>query len=226
MADNGRSGFNAVEHIITPATAPHLQLKWTHQAGGDVISQPVIANGLIYWASWDGYEHATTLDNKMVWSTYLGQNVAPLCIPPHQGVSSTATIASLRMNGTMTSVDFLGGGDGYFYALNALTGAILWKTFLGSPPNHYLWSSPVFYQEHIYMGVSSVGSCPDIPGRVVQLDPVTGTIQHVFNAVPPGCIGAGAWSSPTIDETAGTVYIATGSKGPCPTHELGALDIY
>jgi hypothetical protein len=76
------------------------------------------------------------------------------------------------------------------------------------------------------MGVSSFGSCPDIPGQVVQLDPVTGTIQHVFNAVPPGCIGAGVWSSPTIDETAGTVYIATASKGPCPTHELAALDIY
>ena len=226
MADNGRSGFNAAETIITLATAPELKLKWTHQAGDAVVSQPVVANGLIYWASWDGYEYATTLDNKTVWATYLGQTVAPLCIPPYLVVSSTATITRVKMNGTMTLVEFLGGGKGYFYALNALTGTILWRTFLGSPPSHYLWSSQAFYQGHIYMGVSSVGDCPLIPGRVVQLDPVTGVIQHVFNTIPPGCLGGSVWSSPTIDETAGTVYIAVGNKGPCPTHELSALDIH
>ena len=226
MADNGRSGFNAAETIITPTTAPELKLKWTHQSGADVVAQPIVADGLIYWGSWDGYEYATTLDNKTVWATYLGQTVAPLCIPSHLGVSSTATIASVKMNGTMTLVDFLGGGNGYFYALNALTGAILWRTFLGSPPGYYLWSSPAFYQGHIYMGESSVGDCPLVPGRVVQLDPVTGTIQHVFNTIPNGCLGGGVWSSPTIDEAAGTVYIAVGNKGPCPTPQLADRDIY
>ncbi len=34
-------------------------------------------------------------------------------------------------------VDFVGGADGYFYALNALTGAIIWKTLLGPPPGYY-----------------------------------------------------------------------------------------
>jgi polyvinyl alcohol dehydrogenase (cytochrome) len=227
MADNGRSSFNAVETIITPATAPELKLKWTHQAGDAVVSQPVVVNGLIYWASWDGYEYATTLDNRTVWATYLGRTVAdPSCIPPQLGVTSTATIANVNINGTLTSADFLGGGNGYFYALNALTGTIIWKTFLGSPPGYYLWSSPAFYQGHIYMGVSSLGDCPLVPGRVVQLDPATGMIQHVFNTVPNGCRGGGVWSSPVIDETTGTVYISTGTKGPCATPELGKLDIH
>ena len=227
MADNGRSGFNAAENIITPATAPTLKLKWTYQTSEPVVSQPVVANGLIYWASWDGYEYATTLDNKMVWATFLGKTVAdPICIPPRLGVTSTATIASVSINGTMTAMDFVGGGNGYFYALNALTGAIVWKTFLGSPPGYYLWSSPAFYQGHIYMGESSLGDCPLVPGGVVQLDPATGTIQHVFNTVPEGCIGGGVWSSPVIDEAAGTVYISTGTKGPCPTPQLAALDIH
>jgi len=227
MANNGRNGFNAAENIITPATAPQLKLKWTHQAGDAVVSQPVVANGLIYWASWDGYEYATTLDNKTVWATFLGKTVAdPICIPPRLGVTSTATIASVNINGTMTSVDFLGGGDGYFYALNALTGAIIWKTFLGSPPGYYLWSSPAFYQGHIYMGESSLGDCPLVPGRVVQMDAATGVIQHAFDTVPPGCIGGGVWSSPTIDEAAGTIYVSTGTKGPCHTPQLAALDIH
>jgi polyvinyl alcohol dehydrogenase (cytochrome) len=227
MADNARSGFNAAETIITPETAPHLKLKWTHQSGDAVVDQPVINNGIIYWASWDGYEYATTLDNKTVWATYLGRTIAdPSCIPPQLGVTSTATITSVNINGKMTLVDFLGGGNGYFYALNALTGAVIWRTFLGSPPGYYLWSSPAFYQGHIYMGVSSLGDCPLVPGRIVQLNPSTGTIQHTFNTVPNGCRGGGVWSSPVIDDAAGTVYVSTGTKGPCQTPQLGKLDTH
>lgn len=227
MADNGHSGFNAAETIITPETAPKLKLKWMHQTGDAVVAQPVIANGLIYWASWDGYEYATTLDNKTVWAVYLGRTIAdPICIPPRLGVTSTATIASVDINGTKTTMDFLAGGNGYFYALNALTGVVVWRTFLGSPPGYYLWSSPAFYQGHIYMGVSSLGDCPLVPGRVVQLDPATGAIQHSFNTVPAGCLGGGVWSSPTIDEAAGTVYVSTGTKGPCHTPQLSKLDVH
>jgi len=55
MANNAHTGFNATETILTPATAPKLMLQWTHPPGGAVVSQPIVANGLIYWGSWDGY---------------------------------------------------------------------------------------------------------------------------------------------------------------------------
>ncbi len=226
MADNGRSGFNAAETIITPAMAPELKLKWTHQAGGAVVSQPVVANGLIYWGSWDGYEYATTLDNKTVWATYLGMEIAnPICIPPRLGVSSTATIASVDIDGTNTLVDFLGGADGYFYALNALTGAIIWKTLLGPPPGYYNWSSPALYHGSIYVGAGSLGDCPLVQGKVYQLDAATGNVQHVFKGAADGCIGGGTWTSPTIDEAAGIVYVATGTKDGCYIYEKYAMSL-
>ncbi len=226
MADNGHSGFNAAENVITPATAPTLKLKWTHSAGDAVVSQPVVSNGLIYWGSWDGFEYATDLNGGTVWAANLGTTTAkPICVPPHLGVSSSATIANVEINGTVTLVDFLGGGNGNFYALDARTGAIIWKTFLGTPPAHYLWSSPTLYNGSIYMGVASVGDCPLVQGQLVQMDAVTGRIQHTFNTVPDGCVGGGVWSSPTIDEAAGTVYISTGTIDRCQTHERYAIGL-
>ena len=49
MGNNQRSGYNAAETIINPTSAPQLKLKWTHQAGGAVTTQPTVANGMVYW---------------------------------------------------------------------------------------------------------------------------------------------------------------------------------
>jgi outer membrane protein assembly factor BamB len=215
MADNGHSGFNPAENIITEASAPQLRLKWKLTAGAYVASQPVEANGLIYWGSWDGFEHATDLDNRTVWATNLGITRDPACYPSFAGVTSTATIASVHRNGTTIAVDFVGGGDGNLYALDARTGEIIWKQLLGSPPHYYLWGSPAVYKRSVYIGISSFGDCPLVRGGVVQLDVATGRIQHTFNTVPRGCIGASIWTTPTIDEAADTLYVSTGNAKPC-----------
>jgi polyvinyl alcohol dehydrogenase (cytochrome) len=122
-------------------------------------------------------------------------------------------------------VDFVGGGNGRFYALNALTGAIIWQQTLGAPPSHFLWSSPALFNTHIYMGMSSFGDCPLIQGQLIQLDAATGAIQHTFNVVPNGCTGGSVWSSPTIDAVAGTVYISTGNPGICSSSEPDAISL-
>jgi len=219
MADNGHSGFDPNETTITPSTAPNLKLKWIHTAGGDVTAQPVEANGLVYWGSWDGYEHATKLDNTKAWSTSVGTTTDSACSPPRVGVASTATIGTVTINGTATSVDFVGGGNGKFYALNALTGAIIWQKTLGSSPSHFLWGSPALFNNSIYIGMSSLGDCPLVQGQLIQLDAASGSIQHTFNVVPSGCTGGSVWSSPTIDTTASTVYISTGNQGSCSSSE-------
>src|ERR1700680_4557392 len=57
----GRTGFNAAETTITPANASQLILHWKNTADGGISSQVAAANGLLYWGSWDGIEHATNL---------------------------------------------------------------------------------------------------------------------------------------------------------------------
>src|SRR5947207_2332665 len=49
LMGNGRSGYNGFETIINQTTAPNLKLHWTHTAAGAISTQPVEANGLIYW---------------------------------------------------------------------------------------------------------------------------------------------------------------------------------
>ena len=54
-------------------------------------------------------------------------------------------------------------------------------------------------------------------GELVKLDALTGAIQATFYSVPEGCTGGGIWSSPTIDEATGVVYVGTGDARECPS---------
>ncbi len=209
--DLGRSGYYPSETGLTPANVTNLKLHWTAKGGTGSYAQPIVANNLVYWGDWNGFEHATNLCGTDVWETNLGVNTDSACLPPVAGVSGTATIG---MMGT-TSVVYVPGGDDNFYALNALTGAVIWKTNLGTPPGDYLWSSPILYNGSIYQAVASFGDCPLVQGRLVQMDASTGAIQHIAYMVPNGCIGGGIWSSPAIDASDGSIYVTTGTPNGC-----------
>ncbi len=214
--DLGRSGYYPSETGLTPANVATLKLHWTAKGGTGSYAQPIAANNLIYWGDWSGFEHATNLSGTDVWETNLGVNTDSACLPPVAGVAGTATIGLM---GT-TSVDYVPGGDDNFYALNALTGAVIWKTNLGTPPGDYLWSSPTLYNGSIYQAVASFGDCPLVQGRFVQMDASTGAILHVTDMVPNGCIGGGIWSSPTVDASDGSIYVTTGTPNACNLPEL------
>jgi polyvinyl alcohol dehydrogenase (cytochrome) len=224
MGDTSRSGFNAAETMINPTSAHNLKLHWKLKAGGKVTTQPVVANGLVYWGSWDGYEHATNpTTGKDAWAVNLGQS-SPMCSPKtHNGVLSSAAFASLAIGGVKTPVIFVGGGDANLYALNANTGAMIWHTSLGAVSDHFLYGSLAFYKGSIYIGVSSHGDCPLEQGQLVQLRATTGKIQHTFNVVPAGCIGGSVWVAPTIDAATGIIYFGTGNGGTCSTSETMAV---
>lgn len=220
LGDNGRSGYNSAETAINPATVSNLQLLWQYNANGSISTQPIVANGMIYWGSWDGVEHATSLNGTSTWTKNSGVTSVPTCFPPTSvGVASSATVASVVINGTLTPVVYVGGGRAQFLALNANTGAVIWKTQLGVSPNHFIWSSPAVYNGSVYIGLASFGDCPLVRGALFQLDAVTGVILHTFYTVPSGCVGASVWGSPTIDETTGMLYFATGNGGSCSTAE-------
>jgi polyvinyl alcohol dehydrogenase (cytochrome) len=220
-----RTGFAAGETAITPSTAPNMRLQWSAHAGGSVSAEPVTANGNVYWGSWDGYEHSSSTSGTQHWQTYLGTNIDSKCAPPQTGVASSATIGAVKVGGTSTSVDFVGGGNGYFYALNAATGAVIWKQHLGATPAHFLWSSPLLHGGSVYEGVASFGDCPLVRGEMVQMNATTGAIQHIFYTVPGGCIGAGVWGSATFDPTSGDIYFGTGNAGSCSSSEPLAVAV-
>ena len=215
--DNARDSFNAAETIITPAAAPQLKQKWAHTGANGISDQIAAVGGTVYWGSWDGYVHATNASNGAhVWSKFIGQTTDSACSPPRVGVASSPTVVSV--NGGPLEV-FIGGGDANVYALDASSGNILWHTSLGASPSTFIWDSPVEFNGFVYIGTSSFGDCPLVQSHFYQLDASSGAIKNTFNIVPDGCTGAGLWGSPTIDETAKTIFLATGNTGSCGSSE-------
>jgi outer membrane protein assembly factor BamB len=221
----GKGGFNDNETAITTATAPSLTRSWTAHAGGGISSEPVVVDGTIFWGSWDGYEHATSVSGQARWSTFLGSMSSSQCYPTTAGVASTATVMPVERNGKTTLVDFVGGGNARVFALNAATGNVLWSTALGSANGTFIWDSPVLYQGHLYIGTASVGECPGTAGYFFQLNSTTGAIERVLNLVPPGCLGGGVWGSPTLDADNDELYFTTSNGSTCGIDEPYAMSM-
>jgi hypothetical protein len=212
--DLGRSGYYPTQTGVTAANVVTLKLHWTTTTGGvGGYSQPMVANNMLYWGDWNGAEHATDLTGKDVWTVNTGQNIDNNCLPPVAGVSGTSTIGMIGS----TSVDYFPGGDDNFYAVNAVTGAIMWKTNLGTPPADYLWGSPILFNGSIYQPIASFGDCPLVQGQLVQMDATTGAIEHTAVMAPNGCVGGGIWSSPAVDPSDGSIYVTTGTPNGCNT---------
>jgi len=213
-------GYAAGEDLIAPTTASSLITRFALDTGSPVSAQPTVAAGTVFWGSWDGDEHATTIFGKTPWSTFVGKTTGgPTCNPHEVGVEGTPTYAQLDIKGRERSVLFVAGGNHSAYALDAVTGAVIWRTSLGSLSADFVWDSPVLYNGNIYLGVASFGDCPLMRGDLFELNAATGAVRNVLYVAPKGCIGLGIWATPTIDVAAGTLYIATGNLGPCKEKE-------
>jgi outer membrane protein assembly factor BamB len=206
--DLGRSSDNN-ETILNTSNIGQLSKLWTFQTQDAVAAPATVVGYTIYVGSWDGYEYA--LDSQtgaLNWKTYLGKTVAnPWCRPPKLGVTSGATV----INGTL----YVGGGDAYWYALNATTGAVEWKVFVGSTNakvGYYNWSSPLIYKGYAYIGASSLGDCPLAQGKLLQVSLSTHKVVKTLDMVPNGQVGGGIWTSPSLDLSTQTLYLSTGTE--------------
>lgn len=207
MHDNLRTGASADTSIST-RNAGQLAKLWSYQTGGMISAQPAIVNSVVYLGSWDGYEYALdAATGAVLWKTFLGITTAsPVCFPSQLGISSSATV----QNGVV----YVGGGDAYWYALDAATGAVLWKVITGdnsATGGHYNWSSPLIYNGYAYIGIASLGDCPLVQGQLLQVNLSTQQVVATLNLVPNGQTGAGVWTSPTLDAATNTIYITTGT---------------
>lgn len=219
LNNQARTGYNSAETVITPATAPNLTQLWTAAAGGAISAEPVQADGVVYYGSWDGYEYAVdAATGTTLWqSPYLGQLISTACDPSTLGVGSTAAIGAITVNGIPTQAVFVGGGNSNLYALDANTGAVIWNTALGvaTQPYRFLWSSPLLYNGSVYEGVASCGN-GRASGEVIQVNMATGTVQNTLRTQPSGCLGASVWGSPAVDTATGDLYFGTGNNaGQC-----------
>lgn len=209
---------------LTAADVPKLKLKWAFNLGEVTVarSQPAVVGGRVFIASQSGAVYALDAHTGC---TYWGFRAAP-------GLRGGITIGDA--NGA--AAVFFADAGGTVYAVNAQTGQLIWKV---RPVDHfsaYGTATPRFYKGVVYQPLASFeeGLGPDpkfgcctARGSVTALDAATGkTIWQTFTiAETPkptgknsagtqqfGPSGAGVWSSPTIDEQAAALYVATGDN--------------
>jgi polyvinyl alcohol dehydrogenase (cytochrome) len=220
LYNNARTGYDSGELGINTSDAATLSPAWSLSGLTPISTEVIAVDGVLYFGTWNGDERAVgAATGKQLWATQIGSETDRKCVPAHVGVGSTATLTTIDIGGKPTLVDFVGGGGGSYYAINAASGRVIWSHSFGSPKQGYfMWSSPAIYHGSVYVGIASFGSCPDVPGLEAKLDAATGAVQATFHAVPVGCTGAGIWASPAIDDATGDVYEATGNdSGYCST---------
>ena len=230
-----RTGFDAGDTSITTSNVTHLKKEWTASSGGaSIFSQPIEADGMVYWGSFNGNEYAANpATGQQVWSTNVGKLQLPSkCdtqVPNPLGVSGTSEFVKMSISGHTVPVLFVTGGQSTVYALNATTGAILWHTALGTSAWDYIWDAPAIWDGSVFVGLASPSNCPVTEqGVVFKLNATTGAVQQSFDVVPAGCVGGGIWGSLAIDTHAGTIYVPTGSPdfaNGCTGKEPNAPDL-
>jgi polyvinyl alcohol dehydrogenase (cytochrome) len=204
---------------LTAAQVPRLKLKWAFGLGADASprSQPAIFNGTVYVGAAKLYG----LEAQSGCTEWVFAGDAPVRSGLAVGPGPAIYFGDYKAN---------------IYAVSGATGKLLWKTHADENFAAMITGTPVIYKGTLYAGVASfeevmAGSpkypCCSFRGSVVALDAATGkqiwktyTIASAAQPIPGtnfnGPSGAGIWSSPTVDEKLGRLYVATGDNYSTP----------
>lgn len=236
--------------LSDPAKVPGLAVRWTWTApapgpGGQAgfRASPVIHDNIVYIGNGNGYFYALNGDTGALLWQYPAASSPPLltqfqCNPSSYGIASSATITKIKGNDAVifAAPDQSIGmhlGDSRLFALDAKTGAEIWKspviarltglTFGSKTEFHENigYSSPIVFKNHVYVGVADQCDNPIQKGRVVAVKLETGAIAPAFSYCSTGTCadstrGGGVWAP--VAAEGDSVYITTGNtKSGDPT---------
>jgi polyvinyl alcohol dehydrogenase (cytochrome) len=222
----------------------HLKLKWAFGFEGDVnaFAQPAVLANQLFVGSASGLIHA--LDVRSGCSQWEFQADGPV---------RTAMVVAPLNERVKTHALLFGDQIGWFYAVEAETGKLLWKKKPEAHEATKLTGTPVVYQGTVYVPVASWEEsrplnpsyqCCTFRGSIVALRVADGSqvwksytvleepkqIGKTKEGVPQwGPSGAGVWSAPALDVKRKLLYVATGdnySEPPTDTSDaILAMDL-
>jgi len=207
LGDPAHSSYLPAETELNPSNLSQLQQLWRLNVGAPVASGVTISNGTLFFGAWDGYLYSVNgATGDVLWKVFLGVAPAPseADCQPSIGVTAQPVVDG--------DVVYSGGGDSAVYALNRSTGAVLWRTSLADPQSGaYLWSSLLLDNGAIYIGIASLGDCPLVRGGVARISLSDPSHLLVRYLMPDGGLGAGVWSTPSMDDQNNLLYVTTGN---------------
>jgi outer membrane protein assembly factor BamB len=209
-------------NAITTGNAANLSEAWhwspapptiTGQPPGQIFGTPTVVGNRAFIGSNTGVFSALDLaTGNEIWHQFLGY--VPKLTCQAKGIAATATVITDASTGKLTVYE--AGGDGYLYALDAETGAIIWRSVIAlassTSNDWYDWSSPTVANGRVYIGLTSQCDNPLTRGGVREFDQATGDTLATYWAVPAGVVGGGVWSS--VAATSDAVYATTGTPPP------------
>jgi polyvinyl alcohol dehydrogenase (cytochrome) len=210
------------------ADVGRLKVKWAFAFPGDqsAYAQPAVAGGRVFVGSPAGIVYSLSASTGCVHWFYDAE----------RAVRTAVAINRVQIAGRARDVAIFGDQGATTYALDAATGALLWKSKVDDFPGSRVTGSPVFHNGKIYVPVASgeetAGATPDYQccrfrGSVVALDAATGkqawkSYTIAEEAIPTkkstsgtqlwGPSGASVWNSPTIDVRRHALYVGTGNN--------------
>ncbi len=225
-------GVDATNHRFQPAAMaqltandiPRLKLKWAFAFPGDAraFSQPTVVGGHLFVGSASRRVYSLNASTGCIyWTTETDAPVRSAITIGRRGRQWTAYFGDQRANA---------------YAVDAVTGKVLWKVRVDEHPLAMITGAPTLYEERLYVPTSSgeeVGgsdprySCCTFRGSVTALDGATGKTIWKSYTIPDapqptrknqqgvqlyGPSGAGIWSAPTIDVKRRVLYVNTGDN--------------
>jgi polyvinyl alcohol dehydrogenase (cytochrome) len=223
--DDGNSRFQP-NPGLTAADVPKLKLKWAFGFPGDnrAFAQPTAVSGRLFVGSAAGTVYSLDAATGCTYWSYKA------------GAGVRTAIHVARAGTGNRSVAYFGDMRAFAHAVDAETGAPLWKVKLEEHPSSRITGAPVFHDGRLYVPVSSVeeGSgrapeyeCCKFRGSLVALDAETGRqIWKSYSVLDPpkaykkskvgtqmyGPAGSAIWSAPTVDAKRGLIYAATGDS--------------
>lgn len=218
----------------------NLKLKWAFGFDGDVIAfaPPTVLDNELFVGSASGLVRAMRADSGCL--QWVFQAEGPV----------RSSILAVPL-GDQTALLF-GDMIGWFYAVQAETGKLLWKTRIETHDSTRLTGGPIAYEGTVFVPVASweetrAGDkdypCCTFRGSVVALriqdgkqlwktwmtDPPVERGKNARGVPTFGPSGVAVWSRPTIDVRRKLLYVGTGDNYSPPTTALSdaivALDM-
>ena len=220
--DSGRSG----NYPSFPAFDGSLIAGWSAALDGAVYAEPLVVHGTVIAATEGDSVYAIDPTNgSILWRRNLGTPV-PLSTLPCGDIDPlgiTGTPAYDLVTGSIFAVAEVTGPQHILYALNSVTGAVLWSRNVDpagdDPATHQQRPALAVANGLVYIGLGGLaGDCGQYVGEVVGV-PASGQGATISYRVPTSREGA-VWATggPVIDAT-GNVYVSVGNGASTTTYD-------
>jgi polyvinyl alcohol dehydrogenase (cytochrome) len=222
---------------LTAQDVPRLKLKWAFAYDGATSArvQPALAGGKLFAGSDNGELHALDPKTGCTYWTYRAEF----------GIRSALSVWPYRSGNATRYAVFFGDQKANAYAVDAVTGQLVWKRQADAHPNAAITGAIAVADGKAFVPIQGLGEettagrgdnkCCTFRGNLTALDVNTGAMlwkAYTVDEPKPrgknarngtdafGPAGGGIWSSPTVDPARRSVYVATGNGYADPVQPM------